>query len=54
MCNLLVFISWQINQNSLKHCLGQQCVGQSKYFLWAPTVPWGVRLGHLIYVKIHH
>lgn len=26
------FKCWQINQNSLKHCLGQQCVGQSKYF----------------------
>lgn len=28
----LFFLCWQINQNSLKHCLGQQCVGQSKYF----------------------
>lgn len=46
MCNLLVFKCWQINQNSLKHCLGQQCVGQSKYFCGlqlSPGLPgWGI------------
>lgn len=54
MCNLLVFKCWQINQKFSKTLVGAIMCGPKQILLWATSVPWAVRLGHLIYVEIHH
>lgn len=32
---------------------GATMCGPKQILLWATTVPWAARLGHLIYVEIH-